>query len=391
MTNRRNTQTNVKRENQIQILKTVLDEGVISRASLAKLLKMSKPAVNDHVAHLLELNMIKELGEGTSNEKGGRKPILISLNPKYSYIIAVDLNFNTPLISLADFIGEVLDKEFIDKKRDSEDIKETIKLHIDNILARNNLMAGEVGVIVISSPGIIDGKTGEIIRHPQHETICNTNIKAYLCEAFHCSVIIKNDVNMAAIGEAKYLKRNHIHQLFYVSLGLGLGSAIIINGRIYKGENNAAGEISYYMFDESGSRVETDISIQGLIDEVRNRLTAAPKTDSILSGKADRLTFEDIVSAYQESDPAVIGAIRKISRILGVIISNCVTLIDINTVVIGGDYFVFADTVIDEVQKVMKTFPLAFEPVIMPTALDYAGGTIGCFEVGLDFLIENLE
>lgn len=66
-------------------------------------------------------------------------------------------------------------------------------------------------------------------------------------------------------------------------------------------------------------------------------------------------------------------------------------MVDVRTVVLRGDYAAFIDLIVPEIQKFMQSSPLIFTPEIIPTSPAYAGGIIGCFEVGINYIIEMLE
>jgi DNA-binding transcriptional ArsR family regulator len=93
--------------NQTLILDLIREKGLISRADIAKLLNLSPPSTSGNISRLLEMNMIREVGEGISC--GGRKPILIELNKEYGYIVAVDMSCGDIRISLGNICAEVID------------------------------------------------------------------------------------------------------------------------------------------------------------------------------------------------------------------------------------------------------------------------------------------
>ncbi len=379
----------VRKKNQALILKTIFSSRVISRAELAKRLNMSKPAVNEHIEYLLSLGIIQEVGEGVSNVKGGRKPILISPNEAYGYMIAIDLNFNHPIVSLSNILGDPIDKLMIQKRIDDVGAKEAIQASIEALLQKNRIDTQRIHVIVVASPGTISKNSNSIIFNSQVVDRVKIDIKSYLQQLYDIPVIVKNDVDMAALGEAKFLCDEKNPNLLFVSFGPGMGAAVILDGKLHEGENNSAGEIALMIFSETGERLEMDLSAASLVNALRKRLEGS-EVACDLRQRADDFTFDDIVEAYTIQDAVVREEVRRISRLIGVIISNSVALLDIGTVVIGGEYIVFEEVLIAEIKSVMEQSPLVFKPRITLTTLAYEGGTIGCFDVGRDYIIQHL-
>ena len=377
----------IRTNNRLRILQTIFDNMVISRADIAKMLNMSKPAVNEHIDHLLESKIILELGEGSATDRGGRRPILLAPNNEYKYIIALDLNNSKPIIALGNISGMPVDRFFIDKHYDFSDLCEIVGDCIDKLIKRNNVEYSQIGVIAISTPGTVNTETGEIAnnRNGGQQTI---NLKSYLHDRYNLPIIIENYVNMAAVGEEKFLKKENRNSFLFINCGYNLSSAIVINGKVCNGENYSAGDIGRCILSEDGLSAESKIAVPALIELISQIIAENDITTSLTPSN---IKFIDILNAYTKKDEAVISALKKISKTLASVIINAVALLDVNTVVVGGEYADFKDLIIKEVKSYINSSNLVFKPEIIPTALTYAGGIIGCFEEGTNYIIENLQ
>ena len=120
-------QTLVKINNQNAIIKFIIKNGPISRAELAKRLKISKPTVSTNVEGLLEKNILLEVGRGETHI--GKKPILLDFNKNYKYVLACDLSRNNSKIAVSNLQGEIVaeDKIVIYNNLAGRDMKEYIK------------------------------------------------------------------------------------------------------------------------------------------------------------------------------------------------------------------------------------------------------------------------
>ncbi len=384
--------SSIKKNNQVLILKTLLKEGAISRADLARSLKMSKPAINEHIEALVSHGIIKFRGEQNALARGGRKALLIEPNENYKFIIAVDLNFLNPLFALGNMNGNPVDKFNVVLKKNPtpEEMQKVFFESIDLLIHKNNISIDDVGIIMISSPGIIDKTKNQLLTaNPQFHHISKFNFKNILELHYKVPVFIKNDVNMAAIGEKKFLNNTDFENVFYISCGLGLGSALFINGELYEGKNNTAGEVGNFVHaDNTQQKLDQRLCLDNLLKTIKEDL--ADNVTTSLSALERNITFQDVIDAYEASDPYVIGLITAIGFQLGIVVHNVISLCDIDIVIFGGEYIVFQRVIIKEIKKFLDTHAYMHVPDVVPSGLAFASGIIGCFDYGINKMIEML-
>ena len=106
--------------------------------------------------------------------------------------------------------------------------------------------------ISIGAPGIIN-KDGDILLAPNLGWK-DVSIKGELEAAFLIPVLIENEANLGAYGEKKFGSGQGIENLIYISMGIGVGSGIIINGELYKGNNGFSGELGHMTIDTNGPK-----------------------------------------------------------------------------------------------------------------------------------------
>lgn len=377
MLKKKNDIKDMKRRNQTLILKTIYQQEVVSRAELAKLLGISKPAVNEHVDYLLQKMIIKEVGEGTSQKRGGRKPILIAPNRRYKYIVAVDLSFTKPLAALGNMMVPDLDKVSIDNSQNAGTLNMEVKSAIDQLLRKHQISHEDIGVIVVCSPGVVNEKNEIIMRNKQHEIFSNTDLFSFLSEEYGRPVLIKNDVNMAALAEKGTLIERGTEDFILFICGNGFGAGIILNGKLFEGRNNAAGEVGFF-FDGDRS-LEESITMIPLLQRVQKET------------KMEHLKFADVLEAYERNDPIVIKILKEIGHKLGICANNCAVLLDLDMVLLGGEYLIFQEILIPEMKAVIGQSGHMQKPEVLPASLGYDSGIIGCMTIARDYLIDHLE
>ena len=374
--------SSVKKCNRSLILHTIFDEGVVSRSELSKKLSMSKPTINEHIDFLLQEEIIRVIGVGAVTRKGGRRPILLEPNHMYKVNIALDLNYTKPIVALGTVTGVLIDKlsleaaESFERDNMFHAFTVLIKNSVKELLLRNNINKEDIGVAIIATPNIIN------------EGVAASTLKNMLEECYSVEVLIKRDVDMALVGESKLFRKENMQDFLFVSCGRGLSAAIVIEGRLYEGSQNSAGEIGYFISEPGGETLNEKTSVRTFLKNLRDRSDQVQ--DTILNNFLD-ITFDIAVHAYHRKDPIVIDEVERIGDLIGVAINNSIALYDVSTVIIGGDYVVFKDTLIPRIQNILKQSNIPVKPDITPITLYYSGGVIGCLEVAKNHIIENLQ
>lgn len=394
-------QTHIRSINQRVILDKIYNKRLISRAELARELHISKAAVTENIASLLSKGIIQEVGTGVSMPSGGRKPILLKFNNTYQYIVAIELNFEDPIFVLANLDGEILNKFTIDIPEASSYSTrlEHVLSAVRFLISSSNLVSGNLAVIAISCPGIYDPVNRSFLADANFANWRIGDLSQQLESCFNTSVLVANDVNSAALGEFTYGAGKDSKNLVYISGGLGLGAGIILNGSIYKGSSNCAGEVSFdiaidnalssgrnYSFTNLGNLTK----ISALMDKVRKE---APKKTAdafaALGKSLDTAAFKDLVKVWQGGDSFLEQCVEYIAVIIGGTISNIVCLLNCDLIIFGGEYSVFNSQMLPILNYIVKEN--AFMPVkVVPSLLAENSGIYGLFSLSKDMIFDKL-
>ena len=368
--------------NQRAIVDMIYQERGISKAQLAKRLGISKPAVTSNVEDLISIGLVLEKGEGESTASGGRKPVLLYFNQAHSYIGALDLSFPTPVCTICDLKFNIIGMEKIplDSADSLDEQKQCIKQAFIKILLDAGVPLEELGIVIISQPGVSKDGTNTDFIGSRHRAWVEMGLRSFLEQELSAPVMIKNDVNLAAVGEVNFGTERRLQNLIYVSCGIGLGAGLIIQGELYEGSKHAAGEIGY-MLRSDGGYVENGVTKDILIQRVE-KLYAE-------NGKQEKITFPFIVEKLKSGDALIEQVVFEIGRELGRIIQNCCILLDISTVIFGGEYLELGPTLFDSIRDFMKETTI-FRHVFIPSSLKDAASLYGGFVVGKETLISSL-
>ena len=336
--------TDKERKN-LAILEVIRKNGPISRTDISKITELNIVTVSNYVSHYIKTGLVieGELDEST----GGRKPVLVELNPKAGYIVGVGLNMLNMVGVLVDLEINVITE--IKKERLPENSEAVVHQMVDlatEIIEKSELDKTKIVGVGVGIPGIIDER-GRTIRWPQSLgekdiSVC-LSIKDTFEKRLNVPTFVENDANAAVLGEKWLGLDRDVKHLIYMFSGVGLG--IIINGEIYRGASGAAGELGISSSKASKEdiidmakdlgRWEMDLSMTSRARELVGKGNASVMKD-LAGGKADKITFKELVKAVKEKDALALKIVEEGGYALGKKIAFLVNLLNPEIVVIGG-------------------------------------------------------
>lgn len=274
----------VKKENKSLVLETILEFSPISRADIAKQTGLNKGTVSSLVNELLEEQLIYESGSGVSS--GGRRPVMLLFKQEAGYAIGIDIGVNYILGILTDLQGDICHEKTIHFNHLTyEEITKELFHVIDSLIS--SMPSSHYGVvgIGIGVPGIIS-TDGQILLAPNLNWK-SKNLKGLLEDHYHLPVHIENEANAGAYGEKRFGAGKESDNIIYVSVGIGIGVGLILNGKLYKGNNGFSGELGHMTIEADGIKCrcgnqgcwELYASEQALIHNAEQHLPVEVRSD----------------------------------------------------------------------------------------------------------------
>ncbi len=244
----------------------------------------------------------------------------------------------------------------------------------------------DLACIAVSSPGVFPDKRELSFANPQFKDWFDLDLPSFISEEFGVDVLLKNDVNMAAFGESRYGAGRHSQNTLYISCGIGLGSGLILDSKLYEGRFNSAGEV-FNNIDpvklNAGTNLEKTIYLNALIGQAKENVKKKNTYED------DLTDFVSVVKAYQEGDPYILKQLSEIGTELGCTVSNIVNLLSIDTVIIGGEYVVFHPLLIEKISGIVNRHCL-FTPCIVPSELGHNAGIMGLFAMSREKYFDSV-
>ena len=222
------------------------------------------------------------------------------------------------------------------------DIVEDVRCHVDSI--HNGPVAIGVGV-----PGLINMKKGIVLGGAENiRDWKNIPLKDTLEKACRLPVIIDNDANLIALGEMLYGAARNCTNAIVLSIGTGIGGAIIINKQLFRGSNNAAGELGCLIFDveKSTTRYAKNISW-----EDRASTKAMLESFSLQNNTPEEeIDGKELFALYHLGNPIARKVIEENTRLLGVGIASLINIFNPEKIILSGGVSEAGDFYVDMIK-----------------------------------------
>ena len=358
----------VRRMNRAIILEVFRTHTTLSRARLAIETGLNPSTVSNIIGELIQENLIRETDLIQSST--GRPGRLLELNPEGGCALGIEINVDYIELLVTDFAANVLWRQRQASTPDAgQDVIMLQVLQLAKqasafIQARNFRLLG-VGVGV---PGLVDVSSGLLKLAPNLHW-ADVPIRDVLASHFDCPIYVENEANAAALGEYYFGAVRNVKDFIYLSAGVGLGSGIVIGGKLFRGMFGYAGEAGHMTLDVNGELCgcgkhgcwETFVGPRAVEQRVRRSLSRGAKSilHDMVKGDLQNIVFEDVVQAAQTGDQIAIDALGEVAFYLGIGIANLVNLFNVEVIVLGGALNNASSLLLKDVERIVFANTLA--------------------------------
>lgn len=345
----------IKQKNLKMILDIIKNSRSISRADIVKLTNMSPTSVSRIVGSLIDLGLVKETE--TYSNGVGRKAILLDLDLESVMTVGVYINKHVIKVGIVNFGGEILYKNILELN--TRDIDSDMLIDKTCALIRTTIEASSIDSekiigIGVSLPGIINSKIGEVVFSASLSWE-NVHIARAIKEKLSIRTIVDNDVKLKALAESVYGVGRDSGKTALVNFGRGVGSALIMDGEIYRGVTNIAGEIGHITIDPNGILCECGRRgcLQTFIVE-ENLIAEANKVKSIDN-------IKEIFTAASNGENWAVSILERAITYMCITINNIVCMYNPDTIILSGSLIEVYPDILKAVEEKCKT--LIWNPI----------------------------
>ncbi|HEY8411737.1 MAG TPA: ROK family transcriptional regulator [Pyrinomonadaceae bacterium] len=329
---------NVARSNTIRdinrqiVLNYVRERGPISRAEIAHETALQRSTVSLIVEELRVDGLIEEVsGEST----GGRPPILLSLRTADAVAIGVDVGTNRTIVATSDLAGRVLQEESFETHPDADETTRRIIDKANKLIRRNN---GTIEGIGVSLPGLVDPDGTEMFVPTFNWR--DLPLAKEINAATGLPVTMDNDANAAALAELWFglPEIREVRDFILVLVEGGVGTGIVFDGQVYRGENGAAGEFGHMTIGQ-GAPVACASGSRECWEAFASERSALARYKDLArgsNGAAVDIDFGELIDLALRGEGSARTALKETATYLGIGIANLIRGLAPEAVIVGG-------------------------------------------------------
>ena len=306
--------------------------------------------------------------------------------------VGVDIGGTKVLAAVVDSDGQVLAQERRPTEgHDVRRVEDTIVELVGELGARY-----DVAAVGIGAAGFVD-VTRTVVMFSPHLNWRREPLRARVAERVRIPVVVDNDANTMALAECRFGAARGHRFVLCITLGTGIGGALVLDNRVYRGANGMAGEFGHIQVVPDGHRCECGnrgcweqyASGNALVRDARELMRAsspmAQHLRSVAGGDAGALDGPEITEAARGGDPLSVELIADVGRWLGVGLAGMTAAFDPGCIVIGGGLSAAGDLLLGPTRQAFSRSLTGRghreEPVIVQAALGPNAGVIGAADM----------
>lgn len=340
------------------VFRQIIEKEPIFRAKIARSLGLSEPTVMKITNELIRDGLVEFCGKGVST--GGKPPQLLRFCSDSKYIIGIDVGATHIYGIITNLSNEILSDISVDTKDFSfESILRQICDVVDYLFEEgkkkiSQFEKGNVLGIGVGMPGLIEPKTGRVIFSPILK-LSSVDFVEPLVKKYGLKVRVENTTRAMAMGELCYGSAKGQKNFLCVNLGYGIGAALVLDHKIYYGNNGAAGELGHVRVTDE--KILCSCGKYGCLEAVASgsaislRAQKSIETENSLilklAKKKENITAKTVYDAAKQNDAFALEIITDSLEKIAVAIANVLVMYDIEFIVLEGGVAKAGDILVD--------------------------------------------
>jgi glucokinase len=305
-------------------------------------------------------------------------------------IIGVDIGGTKVAVGFVDGSGKILHqaRQAMVATGNAEAGLQAVTAAIESLCAATNTSIKDVRGIGVCAPGPLDPEAGVVLNPPNLPCWQNFPLAARMKEVYHVPVKVDNDANAAALAETRWGAARGYRYVFYATVGTGIGTGIVFDGRIYHGHTGAAGEGGHTTIDYRGpvcgcgkhGCIEALAAGPAIAARARAKLASASRQSAMVelaNGDIHSVTTEMVGRAAAAGDPLAREVMGDTVELLSTWLGNIIDLLDPDVIVIGGGVSGMLSPHFDEIKRSLPRWCMNPRCSEIPLLLAHYGADAG--------------
>lgn len=334
------------------IARLIADGTQVSRSGLVRATGLARSTVDKHLDGLLDAGLIKDAGFGKQDARG-RPAQMFRVSAGKGVVLVAEVSTRTSRVALT-----TLDKEVVARRELTIDVEAGPELLLATLveqflamLQENGLTKDDALAISVGLPGPVDSHLGMAVRAPLMPGWDGFGICRFLAERLGCDVVVDNDVNLMALGEARTLKGAHL-PLLLVHIGPGVGGGFVgENGRVLHGADGAAADIGHNRVPELPDAL-CRCGNHGCLEAIASTGAIAARLE---------MSEDDLLASVTRGEANTVSVVREVAIVVGRVIADLVNFCNPARIVLSGQIVQCTEEVLAQVRSVVyqQSRPLA--------------------------------
>ena len=308
-----------------------------------------------------------------------------------NFVVGIDIGGTKLATVVADVSGKIISKVREPTHADKGP-EYALQLLIDMVyqtIKQAELELKDISAIGVSCGGPLDTKTGIVYSPPNLPGWVAFPLKERLENEFRIPVKIENDANACALAEYRFGGGIGYESVLYMTMSTGIGGGIVLNGQIYHGANDSAGEVGHQILLPDGPLC--GCGKRGCLEAlcsgpaIARRAKAAIEVEShsvileLVDGDIDAVRSEHVLDAAKKGDILALKLVDETAYYMGWGIANVVNILNPDIVLLGTIAIAAGDLLLDPIRKTVSSFAMtrpAEAVTIMPAQLGESLGDL---------------
>lgn len=331
--------------NKVNVLETLWENHSIFKAEVARLTNLSFPTVMKIIDEFAAKGLVNATGKGVSS--GGKPPLMLEFNKDAYYVIGIDINEYRIEVVLMNLLLGLEDQRIQDiRSNDTSDIIiARVIREITSIIDGNEEKSGRIIGIGLGVPGIVDAKRG-FVTYSSELNWYNVDIMAALKDVFDTEIIIDESTRAIAMEEKLLGLGKGVNNFLCISLGDGIGSAMVMNGKLYYGSSESSGQLGHMAVEKDG--IICDCGNHGCLElyssgkaierQARKVVSQGRYTQigDLVYGELDKIDVYVVFEAAQNHDPVALEILKTAADYLGMAVAGVINFLDPEMIIMEG-------------------------------------------------------
>lgn len=374
------------RSNRALILREVQRRGAVSRAQLARVTGLTPATITNGVRDLIELQVLADSGEAPPRRRAGAPSTLVTLNRRWHRVLAVHQGVSRIRLGACDLAGAIVASEEL-AVITGEPWTRTLERVVARLRAlqrSNDLTRERVRGVGVGAVGLVDPETGAVRAAPNLGWF-DVPLREHLERALGLPVSVRNNVHAMAAAERR-LGGLDEETAIYVYVGTGIGSGLLVEGRVFGGSHGAAGEIGHLSVPGGTA---CSCGKRGCLETVAAEPAVARRA---AIGGPHKEAVAKVVGRALAGDREMRRHVRWAGHALGNALAQVAEIVDPSAIVVNGILVEAGDIFLKPLaaQVVARTFAARGRLIaIRPALLGRKAGLAGAGAVALEAFVHD--